>query len=309
MNKKIVAITLSYIVTASAFAEEYKECKSLSADQYQIAAHKEGFVAKVKDTYVYITRNSETNLFKENVFNIGVVRVKGTDDGKHVIFAGKGGVSIVNVASKKAVEYTLDGGVTHAQLQVLNGYAYGLASSGDLIKLNMNKKEMVAKPFDSKSHYWLSTWNDNGKIYILAQGAGALSKDPAYVMALDASLNLGEKISNKNHFAMQRDSAMGGKNIEDSGFIGSFGTQLWIVQIFEDRVVNKLPRFDYDRVDAYNGYVYARAKNGGSVSIFKFGSDQPIQNISGVNHLIALSKSGNEMIVKMKDDAIKMYCR
>jgi hypothetical protein len=308
MKRDLIVALFGYSCMACALAADYSECKSLSVDKYQVAPHKEGFVAKSKDAYTYITKDSETKLFNQIPAIADIVRVTGTDDGRHVLFSRKDGVSIVNIASKKTIHYDLNGGVKSGNIQILDGYAYGMAATGDLIKLNINKQEKLAKPFDYKTHYWLSTWKANGGIYLLAQAGGPNSIEPAYALPVDATLNLGEKIANKARFSQQRDGALGG-TIDDSGMLGSYGSEVWVVSLFEEKIIIKLPRYDYDRHDPYNGYVYALKRNRGGLSIFQFGSNQPLQHIADIAYIIAISKSGNEIIAGMKDDSVKMYCR
>jgi hypothetical protein len=305
---KFLLLLAACLAANAAQAQIYSECKVLDVDEYYVAPHKDGFAAKSKKGFVYVTRNAVTPLFSDKIVDDKIVRMTGTADGKHVLFAGPQSISVVNVATKNVIKYELVTGVAHGRLVVLNGDAYG-ATAGELFKVNLQKKLITTQPFDANTHYWQGTWLVDGTPYIFATGHGAKSKEAAYAMPIDSKLALGEKVVNAAYTPGMTDSTIG-QVPDDSGMLASYGQgQTWVVSLFDKKVVNKLPRYDYDNVTAYQGLVHARTKGGGSIDIYRFGSDSVAQKLSGVSHLLALSLKGNEMVVKMSDDSVRMFCK
>lgn len=306
MNSITVSLALLFC-SSGLLAQDFKECKTLDIDEYFVARYKDGFIAKKKGDFVFITKSAETKLFKDSLAGDKAVTVTGTVDGRYALFVNEKGITVVNVANKKTINYPLNGSVSHGRLQVLNDYAYGVLAN-TIFRISLSKKEIIEKPLDAGVQ-WLGTWQVGGKIYIYADDGRSRSGEPAYVLPVDEKLNIGERIFNLKPSKGFSDGPLN-VHADDSGWAGSYGTeQIWVIDFFKQQVVNKVPRWEVDSVVPYQGYVYARKKGGGEISIYRNGSDEIIQRLTGVHHLINMSSSGNEMIAKTPDDTVHMFCR
>ncbi len=303
-------LSLLFIVclsATSAQAQIYSECKALDVDANYVTPHKDGFAAKGKSGFVYVTKGAVSPLFGEKTVDEVIVRMTGTLDGKYLLFAGARSISVVNVASKQVLKYDLPNNIAHGRVQIVDGHAYGVAG-GELFKLNLQKKQLMTKAFDANAHYWQGIWQVNGVPYIFATARNAQSKEAAYALPVDASLNLGEPVVNASYTSGMNDGTLG-QVADDSGYLAASGKgQTWVVSMFENKVVNKLPRYDYDRVTAYQGLIHAQKKGGGGMDIYRFGSDSVVQTL-GAGFVVAISNNGNEMIMKMADNSVKMFCK